>query len=88
MSVEIEPKEEFFRSFVKYARPYIMWVIGISLMYYYLLAPILHSILHIYGVEYKLPVFDQGGLNTLIIGLLGSSALRTFEKYKNIQRSH
>lgn len=86
--MSIESKERFFRSFVRYARPFIMWVIGLSLMYYYLLAPILHSVLHIFRIEYKLPVFDQGGLNTLIIGLLGSSALRTFEKYKDIQGNH
>lgn len=88
MSVRKTRDSRFFSAFKSYARPFILWVIGFSLLYYYLIAPIAHSILFVYGINYKLPVFDQNGLNTLIVGLLGSSALRTFEKYKNVQGNH
>jgi len=87
MSEEIRPSKKY-RKFFSFARPFTLWVMSLSIAYYYLIAPILHSIFSLYGLDYKLPEFDQAGLNTLIIGLLGSSALRTFEKFNDVQGNH
>jgi len=65
--------------FVAGWRPFIGWVCGFSLMYQYLVRPI---ILGFYP-ELSFPGLDDN-LWQLLLGMLGLGGLRTFEKTKGV----
>lgn len=74
-------------------RPFIGWVCGSALAYHFILQPILGwglvvsggFIPELKGLE-PLPSLDTGPLFTLMMGMLGMGALRTFEKNSGISK--
>jgi hypothetical protein len=60
--------------FVAGWRPYIGWICGTGLAYQFLIYPILYAFIP------KIVQLDMGTLITLLSGILGLGALRTFEK--------
>jgi hypothetical protein len=71
--------------FVSGWRPAIGWVCALVFAYHYFFYPIMVTIAAINGtVLQDLPVFDLSQLMTVLGGMLGLGAFRTFEKYKGI----
>ena len=67
-------------------RPFVGWVCGCSFAWQFLLQPIITYIAVMSGFPApQLPVFDFYALNTVLMGMLGLGALRTYEKVKNKQ---
>jgi hypothetical protein len=73
--------------FVSGWRPSIGWVGSFALAYTFVLAPLTHSVLSIYGVNYPLPELDTGLLMNLVMSMLGVAGLRTYEKAKGIHNN-
>lgn len=75
--------------FVAGWRPFIGWVCGFSLAYYYVVRDLATWILSILKITTSpLPTLQTGELMTLLFGLLGLGGLRTFEKIKDVQGKH
>ena len=72
--------------FVAGWRPFLGWVCGIAFAYHFVLLPIITLILAASGIPATLPAFDMGTLTTVLFGMLGLGGLRTFEKYKGVNR--
>jgi len=68
--------------FVAGWRPFIGWACGISLVYHFLIEPIIQYILIINGSDFSTPEFDFSQLSTIVMAMLGMSSLRTYEKTK------
>lgn len=66
--------------FVSGWRPFIGWVCGLGLFYQFIVYPILISFVP------KIAQLDMGTLLTLLMGLLGLSGMRTFEKMKGVTK--
>ena len=69
--------------FVSGWRPFVGWVCGTALAYQFIAEPILRFIAQVvfkYGGTF--PVLQLGELNTILIGLLGLGAMRSFDKSK------
>ena len=68
-------------------RPFIGWVCGVAFGYHFVLQPIIIFVSAIYGFNIpELPEFDITSLMTVLGGLLGLGSLRTFEKYKKVDK--
>ena len=65
--------------FVAGARPFIMWVCGLALMYNTLVHPVL-------DIWYDMPTVDVSLLMPVLMGLLGLGGMRSFEKAKGVAR--
>ena len=63
-------------------RPFIGWACGISLVYHFLIEPIIQYILIMNGSDFATPEFDFSQLSTIVMAMLGMSTLRTYEKIK------
>lgn len=69
-------------------RPAVGWVCVMALFYNYIGAPLFH-----YGIQFfekavpQLPALDTGELMTLLFGLLGLGAYRTYEKVSGVTKS-
>jgi|TARA_R100001086_G_scaffold6237_2_gene3888 hypothetical protein len=85
--MEVNKKEAVHKSiFVAGWRPFVGWVCGISLMYHFILAPLIQFGFALAGYQQDLPQFDFTQLSTVLMGMLGLGGLRTFEKMKNVAR--
>tara|TARA_B110000977_G_C10908665_1_gene428310 strand:- start:188 stop:565 length:378 start_codon:yes stop_codon:yes gene_type:complete len=60
-------------------RPAVGWICGLSLLYSTMLSPIL-------GIWFTVPPVNDELLSTVLMGMLGLGAMRSFEKYKGVQR--
>ena len=69
-------------------RPFIGWVSGFAIAYFYILSPFLHSLFKAFNIEFPLPQLDIGVLFNLLIAMLGMAGLRTFEKVKGVSHKH
>lgn len=74
--------------FVAGARPAIMWVACLGLLWSFFLAPIMNWIVVISGSSIQPPVLNTEGLMTLTLSLLGLGGLRTAEKWKGVARNN
>lgn len=73
--------------FVAGWRPFIGWICGSAFAYHYLFYPIMVTIAHLNGLDTtNLPTFDLGAMISVLGGLLGLGAFRTFEKWKGVTR--
>lgn len=75
--------------FVAGARPFIMWVCGVALLWQFLLEPMATWSLLAFSTR-ELPEFpqlDMGPLMTLLLGMLGLGGLRTYEKRLGVERN-
>ena len=69
--------------FVAGWRPFIGWTCGVSLAYNYVLMPfIVYWMTAFYPDAPGMPALDVGELTTILFGMLGLGALRTYEKVK------
>jgi len=74
--------------FVSGARPAIMWVCCLGLLWQFFVGPILTWSAGIWYPEMVLPELEVEGLITLVMSLLGLGAMRSFEKSKNVARDN
>jgi hypothetical protein len=65
--------------FVAGWRPAIGWICGIALLYSTILSPIL-------DIWFTVPAVDTSLLQTVLMGMLGLGAMRSYEKAKGVQR--
>ena len=69
--------------FVSGARPAIMWVCCLGLLWQFFVGPILTWATGIWFPDMVPPQLEVEGLITLVMSLLGLGAMRSFEKSKN-----
>jgi|TARA_R110000744_G_scaffold377382_1_gene492326 hypothetical protein len=85
--IEINMKEAENPSlFVSGWRPFVGWTAAISIAYHTILKPILEVIFSALGYEIQFPNFDIEILYPILLGMLGLSASRSFEKSKGVAR--
>ena len=78
--IEVNKVEAAHKSlFVAGWRPAIGWIYGLALLYSTIISPIL-------GIWFTVPVVDTSLLTTVLMGMLGLGAMRTFEKTKGVSR--
>lgn len=65
-------------------RPYIGWVCGTGLAYQLLLRPLGQMVIGLYGSDVQLIPLEMETLTTLLFGMLGLGAMRTYEKSKGM----
>jgi len=65
--------------FVAGWRPAIGWICGLALLYSTILSPIL-------DIWFTVPVVNTSLLQTVLMGMLGLGAMRSYEKTKGVQR--
>lgn len=74
--------------FIAGARPFVMWVCAFGLAWTYIVQPMLIFIAWLFpqyqAVIETAPRLDMSELITLLLGLLGMSGFRTYEKQKRI----
>ena len=74
--------------FVSGWRPFVGWICGIGIGFNFIIRPILNYLLLIfYPLTPIMNSLDMGVLSTLITGMLGFGAIRTYEKIKNKHRN-
>jgi len=66
--------------FVAGWRPGIGWICGASLFYHYILEPFLFFVLTALDVHVILPALDTSELMTILLGILGLGAFRSYDK--------
>ena len=73
--------------FVAGWRPFIGWTCGVALAWHFILAPLVLFIAGWSGVQLPtLPEFDMDSLMTVLVGMLGLGAFRSYEKTKGVAR--
>lgn len=73
--------------FVSGWRPFIGWTCGVALAFHYVASPFLVWLLSIINVSTEVPSLDMGALMTLLFGMLGLGAYRSYEKKQGIARN-
>lgn len=68
--------------FVAGWRPFVGWVCGAALAFKYIFLPFFIYIAALFGKILNLPSTDFSDLITILLGLLGLGAMRTYEKVK------
>ena len=75
--------------FVAGWRPFIGWVGGFALAYSFIIQPLIIWVGEISGrSDLTAPNLQTGVLMNLVLAMLGFGGLRTFEKYKGINKKH
>ena len=74
--------------FIAGARPAIMWICAFGLGWQFVFQPVAAWILAVSGSELMLPLFETEGLMPLTLSLLGLGSMRSFEKFKGVQRNN
>ena len=74
--------------FVAGARPAIMWICAFGLGWQFVFQPVAVWIFAASGSDILLPIFETEGLMPLTLSLLGLGSMRSFEKFKGIQRNN
>ena len=74
--------------FIAGARPAIMWICAFGLGWQFVFQPITVWLFTVFGSDLVLPVLQTEGLMPLTLSLLGLGSMRSFEKYKGIQRNN
>ncbi len=85
--MEVNKIEAAHRSlFVAGWRPACGWVCTSALAWHFIVAPALQFGFAVAGYTEPLPQIELGPLNTVLMGMLGMSGLRSFEKMKAVAR--
>ena len=74
--------------FIAGARPAIMWICAFGLGWQFIFQPITVWMFAVMDSDLVLPIFETEGLMPLPLSLLGLGGMRSFEKYKGIQRNN
>lgn len=72
--------------FVSGWRPFVGWVCGAAFAYNFVVAPALSFASDVWGQPIPLPTMEMGPLITVLGGMLGLSGMRTFEKFKKVNK--
>ena len=88
LQTEINKEEAKSKSiFVAGWRPFIGWICGFAFGFNFIIRPILNYVLLVFYPSVPImQSLEMGVLSTLLTGMLGFGALRTFEKHKKISR--
>lgn len=73
-----EAKSE--RIFVAGWRPFIGWICGTGIGYHFLLRPIFNGLVAIFGGSAEFPALEIQDLIALVVTMLGSASLRSYDK--------
>ena len=74
--------------FVAGWRPFIGWVCGAAFAYNFVAQPFFMFVTGKFGYDLSLmPTLDTGALMTVLFGMLGIGGMRTYEKYKGVERN-
>ena len=79
----IEAEAQHRSVFVAGWRPFIGWVCGIALAYNFVLRDF---IIFVVGEDAVPPALQMDHLMTVLMGMLGLGAFRTYEKIKNVSK--
>ena len=74
--------------FIAGARPAIMWICAFGLGWQFIFQPVTLWLFAAFNSNIVLPMFETEGLMPLTLSLLGLGSMRSFEKYKGIQRNN
>jgi len=84
LQAKINEQEAQHRSvFVAGWRPFIGWVCGVALAYNFILRDL---IIFVMGKDFVPPALQMDHLMTVLMGMLGLGAFRTYEKIKNVSK--
>lgn len=73
--------------FVAGGRPFVIWVCAVSLAYMAIIEPIARFVAAVgFGYTGGFPVLDTSLTTQILVGLLGLSGLRSFDKVKGVAR--
>ncbi len=72
--------------FVSGWRPFIGWICGTALGYHFILQPLIAFTVASSGGHIELPMFDMQSLLTVLMGMLGLGAMRSYEKVYGVAR--
>lgn len=72
--------------FVSGWRPFIGWICGAALAYHFVIQPLLAFVMVNSGIVADLPMFDMQSLLTVLMGMLGLGAMRSYEKVYGVAR--
>lgn len=70
--------------FVSGGRPFIMWVCGIGCAWNWILLPVVKVLLTLKGIQMDLAPADLSEMMPVLMGMLGLSAFRTYEKTRGV----
>ena len=73
--------------FVAGWRPFIGWVCGSAMAYYYILQPFLVWAFEVFSVQTGMPKLDTGDLMMILMGMLGLGAFRSYDKTQEIKKN-
>lgn len=65
-------------------RPFIGWVCGFAFAYKYIAEPILVFGFAVAGKTIDLPAIDFAAMSSILMGMLGLGAMRSYEKIKGV----
>lgn len=68
--------------FVSGWRPFVGWVCSAAMAYHFILQPVIIFGAAMVNHKIDLPVFDMDSLMTVLLGLLGLGAMRSYEKVR------
>lgn len=74
--------------FVAGWRPFIGWVCGTGLLVQFLVGPLATWIAGLAGKPIQFPQLDLGTLLTLLLGMLGLGAMRSYDKVNGTSNGH
>jgi hypothetical protein len=73
--------------FVAGWRPFIAWACGFGLVYNFIVYPLLLWLVAVYQADITPPPLFSDNLMELILGMLGLGAMRTYEKFRGVERN-
>ena len=74
--------------FVAGWRPFIGWVCGLGLLSQFIVAPFATWVAGLFGKPIVFPSLDLGTLLTLLLGMLGLGAMRSYDKTNGVGSGH
>ena len=74
--------------FVAGARPAIMWICALGLLWSFFLGPIANWLVWTFSIDIVPPDINTEGLMTLTLSMLGLGGMRSFEKYQGVARNN
>jgi len=70
--------------FVAGWRPFIGWIGGVGLGWTFVLSPFVEYVSRLFGWKGLMPEVDTASLMTLVLGMLGVGAMRSYEKTRGV----
>jgi len=74
--------------FVAGARPAIMWICALGLLWSFFLGPIANWLVWTFSIDIVAPDINTEGLMTLTLSMLGLGGMRSFEKFQGVARNN